>query len=220
MLNKKIEKFIELIENANLDKIIMFYKTRFELSERISMVNTCDACEEYPIHIAVKHNRLDVLEWLLSQGARTDVKNYWGRMPYEIAESKKFPDIIKLINSVEVSRAKRPESKESGNVKKSSLDRANDIIKQANTRIAQLKKQLESQNAEFQKLKTEVENGNRESVNFSDLSNYEILGIKSPEDINRVKKNYKILANIYHPDKCGNDSIMRAINNAYDDINK
>lgn len=83
-----------------------------------------------------------------------------------------------------------------------------------------MKKQLEFLSLELQILKSEKDRNHNKTQAFSDLSKFEILGVKISEDKKLIKKNYKSLANIYHPDRCGSETVMRAINNAYDEVLK
>lgn len=48
------------------------------------IVNNPDSAEQLPLHTALKKDRMDVAKWLLSLGANTETKNYWGRSAKEI----------------------------------------------------------------------------------------------------------------------------------------
>ena len=98
------------------------------------------------------------------------------------------------------------------------LNRANSTIRQANYRIEELKSLLISKEEVIDNLEATIEKLNSITNTSSKFSKYEILGVKGAEDSLRLKKNYKALASIYHPDRCGRGSIMKVINNAYDKI--
>lgn len=49
---------------------------------------------------------------------------------------------------------------------------------------------------------------------------YAVLGLPPTASIEEVKRNYRNLANIYHPDRGGYVEAMRLLNQAYDRIKK
>lgn len=52
------------------------------------------------------------------------------------------------------------------------------------------------------------------------MGSYLILGLKSTATKEEVRKRYKVLANLYHPDKSGSNEFMKRINDAYRSIVK
>jgi ankyrin repeat protein len=49
------------------------------------------------MHVAIKVGRLDVLEWLLENGANGSIQNQWGNTPLALAKSKRNQDAVDLI---------------------------------------------------------------------------------------------------------------------------
>ncbi len=49
---------------------------------------------------------------------------------------------------------------------------------------------------------------------------YAILGLPQTASLEEVKKNYKRLAAVFHPDKGGYDEAMKLLNNAYHQVEK
>lgn len=49
---------------------------------------------------------------------------------------------------------------------------------------------------------------------------YAILGLKPDSPLEEVKKRYRALANLFHPDKGGYSEAMVLLNNAYDRVKK
>jgi ankyrin repeat protein len=60
-------------------------------------INTVDACGDSLMHVAIKVGRLDVLEWLLENGANGSIQNQWGNTPLALAKSKRNQDAVDLI---------------------------------------------------------------------------------------------------------------------------
>jgi preprotein translocase subunit Sec63 len=224
-MTDRIEEFIELIERGSLSNIYKFFNN-IPSNHQKNILNSCDACGEYPLHVAVKTNNEELVKWLVENGSDINQTNYWGSTASQIAERKEYTKIQKLITTTK----KKPESfkeaqnmkgsygDESENVKKETLDKANAIIRTANYRIEELKSLLISKDEEIDDLKATIEELHSMTNTFSRFSEYEILGVEGSEDVLRLKKNYKALASIYHPDRCGSGSIMKIINNAYDEI--
>lgn len=68
-------------------------------SEIKLLINQFDACEQYPLHVAVKNKRADIVEWLLEAGAQHDSVNDWGKAPIDIAIKQENREIIVIIES-------------------------------------------------------------------------------------------------------------------------
>ncbi|AOW77114.1 hypothetical protein A3Q34_09750 [Colwellia sp. PAMC 20917] len=68
-------------------------------SEVELLINQFDACEQYPLHVAVKNKRADIVEWLLELGAQQNSVNDWGKTPIDIAIKQENNEIIKIIES-------------------------------------------------------------------------------------------------------------------------
>lgn len=52
---------------------------------------------EQSIHAAVKLNHAAMTEWLLAHGASTDVKDFQGKTPLEVATEQLYDEIIQLL---------------------------------------------------------------------------------------------------------------------------
>jgi hypothetical protein len=68
-------------------------------SEIKLLINQFDACEQYPLHVAVKNKRADIVEWLLEAGAQYNSVNDWGKTPIDIATKQENKEIIVIIES-------------------------------------------------------------------------------------------------------------------------
>jgi hypothetical protein len=95
MMNSKmdnLEELISLIEtNATLGGILKYnQQNNIDLS---NIINMFDSCDETMLHTAVKHKRVDLVRWLLDEGADTTLVNYWGSTAYQSAEKMKSLDI-------------------------------------------------------------------------------------------------------------------------------
>ncbi len=100
------------------------------------------------------------------------------------------------------------------------LDRANETIRKANTRISELKIDLSSKESTIRNLQDEISKLNSRSYSSSkEECPYEVLGLKLGEtDKEKTKSNYKKLSNIYHFDRSGSNTMMKKVNAAYDSI--
>ena len=49
---------------------------------------------------AVMKNRLEMAKWLLEHGAKTDIKDFQGRSPLEVAKASGFQEMAELLQSV------------------------------------------------------------------------------------------------------------------------
>ncbi|MFT5925209.1 MAG: hypothetical protein ACI9LE_002215 [Paraglaciecola sp.] len=97
-----------------------------------------------------------------------------------------------------------------------SLDKANSIIRLANQRVSELKQLIAQRDVKISHLQEE---NNRlrgdiksDAMRFSDFSDDAILGVPETASVQMIKKNYKKLSMVYHPDRGGNPHIMKLIN--------
>ena len=95
--NLDIEEFVELLGNGSPIEEIKACLSELNTKEISEFINQPDACEDYPIHIAVKKNRSDIVRWLLDAGANPNLKNYWGSTALEIAEKREDQDAIAVL---------------------------------------------------------------------------------------------------------------------------
>lgn len=111
--------------------------------------------------------------------------------------------------------AKR-ESKESEG---SLLDKANETIRKANHRINELKSLLSEAERKIDLLTQE--NFNLSSQLFESdcsLTERDILGYEFLPSSQELRKRYKSLASIHHPDKGGSKAMMQRINDSYEKL--
>jgi hypothetical protein len=105
-----------------------------------------------------------------------------------------------------------------------SLEKANSIIRLANQQISELKQSLAEKNVQISHLEKE-NNRQRAAVEndlaaFSDFTDHSIMGVSEEESFETIKKNYKKLSLIYHPDKGGDPHMMKLINATFERLRK
>ena len=94
--DRDIEEFVTILSKGNPLETVEVYFSGMSSQEIYEFVNQPDACEDYPIHIAIKKGRVDIARWLLMAGANPLLKNYWGKTALEIAEQNEDEDSIAL----------------------------------------------------------------------------------------------------------------------------
>lgn len=93
------------------------------------------------------------------------------------------------------------------------LSKANNIIRTANCRINDLKFDL------LMDSNTSGANPNAGKKNkVHERDPYEVLGLKSGASQEEIRKNYKRLSSVFHPDRSGNNQAMQKINDAYNKL--
>ena len=249
MFEMEVEVVVELINENNLLGLKDYYES---FKRDVKLLNTPDVSDEYPLHIAVKKRNVEIVQWLVEQGADYNAENYWGSTPLSIAKDNGFLDIFTAIldglkvkdEQQEINKKQRDDEQrqkfidefnhkyansdifKSMYVSKELLSEGNNTIRLANERIRELKASLNLRDNEIIRLqeiivqKDQLISGmnkdtGEQKIYFSDISDKELLGIPNKLDIIKAKKNFKSLANIYHPDKSGSDRMMKAINTAY-----
>ncbi|MBV7299679.1 J domain-containing protein [Enterovibrio paralichthyis] len=106
------------------------------------------------------------------------------------------------------------------------LDKANLTIRSANIRINQLKESnslLSSLKFDFEQRNLTIKNLRKEIEslkNQNSITNcpHTMLGVKKCATKTEIKANYFKLSNIYHPDRSGDNTLMKEINAAYNKI--
>lgn len=94
-----IEDLVIMIEDGASRSDILKSLSDASEEEIKKLINQLDACEQYPLHVAVKNNRADIVEWLLKAGAEYSCVNYWGKTPAEIATHLEHFEILNIIKS-------------------------------------------------------------------------------------------------------------------------
>ncbi len=116
----------------------------------------------------------------------------------------------------------KPESIEidAQNIDSYSLEKANSIIRLANQRISELKQLIVERDVKISHLQEENDRlkGKMKSdvTGFSDFSDNAILGVSKITSLEIIKKNYKKLSMIYHPDRGGDPHMMKLINATFE----
>jgi hypothetical protein len=90
----------ELVEAIDDGAPLMYFEHSFDrlTSQRsLSIINSADACDEYPLHVAIKNKRLDIVVLLLEKGADKDLLNGWERTPLDMAIKLGVPEIIRAL---------------------------------------------------------------------------------------------------------------------------
>ncbi|USD42142.1 J domain-containing protein [Vibrio sp. SCSIO 43135] len=112
-------------------------------------------------------------------------------------------------------------------IKLSPLDEANLTIRKANSRVAELKKTIDTLEMEvlggkavikrrderILDLEKQLESRGRTESSYTD---YQWLGFSSSPSRQELKKKYQRLTQVYHPDKGGCNVMMSKINGAYE----
>lgn len=93
LLDKKFNIDFKHISFRNFKSILL----EFEPELRRKIINTEDSLGSYLIHYTVKSGRRDCTEFLISQGANTSVKNYWGSTPLNIAKHFNKNELVELL---------------------------------------------------------------------------------------------------------------------------
>lgn len=86
--NLDLEELVKLLGNGSPIEKLKAYLSVLNAREISEFINQPDACEDYPIHVAVKKSRSEIARWLLDAGANSNLKNYWGSTALEIAEKR------------------------------------------------------------------------------------------------------------------------------------
>jgi len=94
-----VEDLVVMIEDGASKLDISNYLSDKSDSEVKLLINQFDACEQYPLHIAVKYKRADIVELLLEVGAQYNSVNDWGKTPLDMAIKQENEEIIDLIES-------------------------------------------------------------------------------------------------------------------------
>jgi hypothetical protein len=92
-----VEKCISLIERGEPVSMLAEYIAGAAVQPGVRLIDATDACDDSLLHIALKSDRLDVLEWLLENGANCSAKNFWGKTPLAMARSQKSRKAVNLI---------------------------------------------------------------------------------------------------------------------------
>jgi len=135
---------------------------------------------------------------------------------YNDSERKRAAYILTKLGYLETTS--KQESKQSDN---SLLNKANETIRSANSRINTLKLQLSQ--AEGQIIELSQNNRYLTSQLLESgcvLSDRDILGYESLPGNHELRKRYKSLASIHHPDKGGSKTMMQRINDSYEKLKK
>lgn len=99
-INPRIRKEIE---GLNLVQSMCDAAARGDISQIQSLVirggdvNGCDYDRRYPLHLAACEEQMKTVEYLLSKGAKVDVKDRWGQSPLDEAQKTENKKLIQLL---------------------------------------------------------------------------------------------------------------------------
>ena len=96
---KDVEGLMIMIEDGASKLDISNSLSDMSDSEIKLLINQFDACEQYPLHVAVKNRRADIVKWLLGAGAQCNSVNDWGKTPMDMAIKQENKEIINIIES-------------------------------------------------------------------------------------------------------------------------
>lgn len=82
--------------NATYDEIIEYFD-KYDSAQTTALINSPDDDDSYPIHIAVKQGRADIVKWLLIKGASLSVTNTWGSTPLDLARKANNTEMIAIL---------------------------------------------------------------------------------------------------------------------------
>ena len=147
----------------------------------------------------------------------------------ELSKDNNFNDLLENSNN-EIKRLKikiKYNEEEKTDIDRK-LSKANSIIRKANKRVNELKEQLNNNvlkktitklECEISELKSELSESKKQGYHGVDCDEYELFGLNSLSSKIDIKRRYKMLSSIYHPDKNnGNGYMMKKINTAYNKI--
>lgn len=98
------------------------------------------------------------------------------------------------------------------------LELANRTIRQANIRINDLKRQLLVAEREIDSLNNQLKQ--KSSGCTDSLCDLDILGYEREPSSQELRKRYKSLASLHHPDKGGSKAMMQRLNDAYEKLRR
>ncbi|ODY21361.1 J domain-containing protein [Vibrio parahaemolyticus] len=98
------------------------------------------------------------------------------------------------------------------------LELANLTIRQANIRINDLKRQLLVAEREIDSLNNQLKQ--KSSGCTDSLCDLDILGYEIEPSSQELRKRYKSLASLHHPDKGGSKAMMQRLNDAYEKLRR
>ncbi|MDN7136384.1 ankyrin repeat domain-containing protein [Pseudidiomarina terrestris] len=94
-----IDEFTSAIADGEVFEVIESCFSNATPEQVRRFINQRDACDDYPIHVAIKENNLAMIKWLLENGADLTVKNFWERMPVELAEQTQAYEALELLKT-------------------------------------------------------------------------------------------------------------------------
>ncbi len=74
------------------------YLSGLSAREKMDFINQPDSSGNYPVHIAARTSRPEILRWLLDIGANPNPKNYWGNTALDIAEKREDQEVIAILS--------------------------------------------------------------------------------------------------------------------------
>jgi len=93
-----VEDLITMIKNDSDVQEIKAFFSHMDYDDLVRLVNTPDALDEYPIHVAINKTNLEVARWIIDCGAELSVENYWGKTPMDMALVKGDKNFLDLLS--------------------------------------------------------------------------------------------------------------------------
>lgn len=166
------------------------------------------------------NNREDLLELI----SRVNKRIFTNSISIEIDRDGVL--IVVVVRSGILGLVLKPENIEidAHNADNYSIEKANSIIRLANQRVSELKQLIAERDVKISHLQEENNRFSRniksDITGFSDFSDNAILGVSETTSLEIIKKNYKKLSMIYHPDRGGSPHMMKLINATFERLKR
>jgi len=95
--NRNIEDFVTMVSDGTSSNAIEAYLSGMSQDYLEKFINLPDAADNYPLHISIYNNRLELTAWLLKMGADPTAENFWDKTPLEVAVGKENHEAETLV---------------------------------------------------------------------------------------------------------------------------
>mgnify|MGYP006076675709 CR=1 FL=1 len=95
--NRNIEDFVTMVSDGASSNAIEAYLSGMSQDDLEKFINLPDAADNYPLHISIYNNHLELTALLLKMGADPIVKNFWDKTPLEVATGKENHEAETLV---------------------------------------------------------------------------------------------------------------------------
>ncbi|WP_341816186.1 ankyrin repeat domain-containing protein [Wolbachia endosymbiont (group B) of Elophila nymphaeata] len=131
-----------------------------------------------PLHIAVRKKELKVIEWLIKNGAKIDIKNSRGRTQLEVAQHLERQDIVEVLKShiqlnLKASVEEQSASQQQSQQKRTKTDSKEDKLEDSNP------KKQKTSSPDGQPMGVDQDTSSRKKISILDGKNtYDASGLK------------------------------------------